>query len=739
VSYVLQRVTARGLVLNQVSGDMLRIGRGTNADLRSDNPAVSLEHAVIQTDAAGYFITDKGSITGTYVNRKPAESARLSKGDVIEIGDLRIEVQLAEAARPLFLRVMQTTARKAGMAEEEEAEAAAPVAGGGVVRATKIDYEDAFRLKRPYFTKLSLVALLTIAALAVVAEVIRPERQTIFMPGGVSSAHARGGDNGKSVAKDCRACHEPWRGVTDQRCIACHARAPHATAELAPPPCISCHPEHRDATKLAQMDAAKCVGCHADLQAHVKAGVRVEPAIAHIAVFGDRHPDFPYPRDPDTLRFNHQLHLRPAGIFNGEGKREVLQCTTCHKLVTTGETTDPKPVTFAADCQRCHKLTFDRRFPNDEAPHGGDPGVVYGFVIGMYSGNRELAGKSPEEIRRILTSRPPRNDDRSAVYAEQVVKTKCAQCHDIQRAGTRLAVKPPVLQTRWLAHVAFDHSGRHAGPCESCHESARRSTSTADVLMPARKDCVACHGAEGKSASTCNTCHSYHEDSKSLPAKLTQAGMLGMGGKRAEMLGTILLAAIVILLLVLLVPVGMAVYQRLRVKPDERITEKRPAVQPTAKMAAINIPPPPPPPPPAAVPATPPPAIPKGTVVAPMVHDRSTDERNVAPQATEMVQWYGMLLCTAGPLEGQRFIVEENGVYIGRDATLSQIVVADSRVSKRHVRIVPRDGKVHAIDQGSTNGTFLGSPGGQRVTEVQLKRGDTIVLADNAAAFLYQI
>ena len=52
---------------------------------------------------------------------------------------------------------------------------------------------------------------------------------------------------------------------------------------------------------------------------------------------------------------------------------------------------------------------------------------------------------------------------------------------------------------------------------------------------------------------------------------------------------------------------------------------------------------------------------------------------------------------------------------------------------------VPRDGKVHAIDQGSLNGTFLGSAGGQRITEVQLKRGDTLVLADNAAAFLYQI
>ena len=147
----------------------------------------------------------------------------------------------------------------------------------------------------------------------------------------------------------------------------------------------------------------------------------------------------------------------------------------------------------------------------------------------------------------------------------------------------------------------------------------------------------------------------------------------------------------------------------------------------------MNVPAPPPPPPPKPTPA------PHGTIIAPLVRDKSTEDRANAPAATEMVQWYGMLLCTAGPLEGQRFIVEENGVYIGRDATMAQIVVPDSRVSKRHVRIVPRDGKVYAIDQGSTNGTFLGTAGGQRITEVQLKRGYVIVMADNAAAFTYQI
>lgn len=103
---------------------------------------------------------------------------------------------------------------------------------------------------------------------------------------------------------------------------------------------------------------------------------------------------------------------------------------------------------------------------------------------------------------------------------------------------------------------------------------------------------------------------------------------------------------------------------------------------------------------------------------------------------TEMVQWFGMLHCTSGPLEGQRFIVEDEGFYIGRDPALAKVVVPDSRVSKRHLRIVPRDGRVWAIDEGSTNGTFLK---GQRITEVQLKRGDTLVLGDNAATFVYQI
>ena len=68
---------------------------------------------------------------------------------------------------------------------------------------------------------------------------------------------------------------------------------------------------------------------------------------------------------------------------------------------------------------------------------------------------------------------------------------------------------------------------------------------------------------------------------------------------------------------------------------------------------------------------------------------------------------FGSITCTSGALMGQRFDIRPEGLYVGRDGTLSQVVVNDNRVSKRHVWIGPRNGRVAVVDQGSTNGTFL--------------------------------
>jgi len=739
--YVIQRVSGRGYALTQVRKETLRIGRGTNADLRSENPAVALEHAIIEPEAGGYLITDKGSITGTYVNRKPVESARLAKGDIIEIGDLRIDIQLVEPGKPLFLRVIPTAVRAPGAAEEDDegdsTMTMAPLAASTrVVRSKKIDYAGAYRLARPWLTKLTLTAFGLIVALVVVGEMIRPERQKAFMPGGLSSAHGRAQVNGVAVASNCQACHTPWKSVENSKCRSCHDIPPHAQNEVNPPDCFECHAEHRGAAKLAADADLRCTGCHADLTRHVRGAVA--PEVARIPFFGDSHPELVPPPDPDRMRFNHKLHLAKGGVFNASGRREKLECTSCHNLVTTGDRIDPVPLKFDAHCQRCHRLTFDARLPDEEVPHGGDPKNLYGYIALRYAGNRDLVGKPPEVVRRILATRKSvALDARAQIAGEHVIKTKCAQCHEITTREPIVAVTP-VIRRDWFPGAKFSH-GKHSNiDCEKCHSGARNSVATPDVLMPVRKDCTDCHARNASQApSTCKTCHGYHASQRLVKASLATGGL----GREGRMLQQILVAVIVILLLVVLVPVGIALFQRLRPEragappkrqappPPQPPTQKVPAITgniPTDKVNRTSVPVVPPP-------VVPPPKIDATQVESPLPTGGAEEGRG-----TQMVEWYGLLKCTSGALDGQRFTIEEGGLYIGRDPALSQVVIPDTKISKRHVRILPRDGKVWAIDEGSTNGTFIaGSP--NRITEVQLKRGDTLILGDNTATFVYQI
>lgn len=747
MSFLVQRSSGRGLTLTQVHGEVLRIGRGTNQELRSENPAVALEHAIIEQDAAGYLITDKGSITGTYVNKKPVETARVAKGDVIEIGDLRIEVQLADPTKPLFLRVVAERAATVFIEEEEEAAPANVVkAGARVVKARKIDYIGAYKLARPWLTKVSATALLLIVALTMIGMVIEPQRQAAFMPGGLSSAHATAQLGGHPVAGNCSACHTPWKSVSSTKCLDCHPQQPHAMNDAHPPDCFSCHAEHRGATKLAEIPDDTCRACHSNLPQHIRD-------------FGDSHPDLVYPADANSLRFNHKHHLQPRGILNAAGKREVLQCATCHALVTVRDKVDPAPVDFERHCQRCHRLTFDDRYPNEEVPHGGDNMKVYGAVFAASSGAAAIVGKPAAEVRRILTQRGAAAPEQQAYLrkANFVFLYKCAVCHEIRKEGQQLAAVAPVIPTTWLARAGFTHGSHRTVDCETCHRGVRASANTSDVLMPKRADCTSCHSpdpARAQARSSCRTCHEYHlrPQRQVVMASLAQAGMGGLGGE-GRMLQGILLAVIVILLLVVLLPVGIALFQRLR--PERTAAPPQPSSpkpvppprSPVAEASTDRVPRQGSGAPPDLAPNAPTSKIePLRLDVAPRaiepepnipgVGATKLDDPPSAGAGTEMVQWNGMLHCTSGPLEGQRFIIEDDGFYIGRDPALAQVVVPDSRVSKRHVRIVPRDGRVWAIDQGSTNGTFLKE---QRITEVQLKRGDTLVLGDNAATFVYQI
>jgi len=101
---------------------------------------------------------------------------------------------------------------------------------------------------------------------------------------------------------------------------------------------------------------------------------------------------------------------------------------------------------------------------------------------------------------------------------------------------------------------------------------------------------------------------------------------------------------------------------------------------------------------------------------------------------------YGRIKFVSGVLAGEEFAVQPEGAYIGRESSLSQIVVSDPRISKRHLWIGVKDALVKIVDQDSRNGTFINDPRSERITEAVLHAGDTVILGESdVARFEYQV
>ena len=95
---------------------------------------------------------------------------------------------------------------------------------------------------------------------------------------------------------------------------------------------------------------------------------------------------------------------------------------------------------------------------------------------------------------------------------------------------------------------------------------------------------------------------------------------------------------------------------------------------------------------------------------------------------------YGSIKFVSGPLSGQQFDIKAEGDFIGRDGGSSQIVIGDPRISKRHVWIGVKAGRVVIADQNSRNGTFVNDPKSARVTETSLNAGDVVILGESDVA-----
>lgn len=73
-----------------LASDRASIGRHPEADVFLNDITVSRRHAEIHREGNEYLVSDLGSLNGTYLNRKRAESSPLHNGDEVQVGKFRL-------------------------------------------------------------------------------------------------------------------------------------------------------------------------------------------------------------------------------------------------------------------------------------------------------------------------------------------------------------------------------------------------------------------------------------------------------------------------------------------------------------------------------------------------------------------------------------------------------------------------------------------------------------------------
>jgi hypothetical protein len=322
----------------------------------------------------------------------------------------------------------------------------------------------------------------------------------------------------------------------DASCLKCHAGRNIHQPSAPPISCSFCHAEHQGKMMAATTDA-NCNFCHgnaATMAAAAGDGNVPETLVHH---FADDHPQFRFitdkMRDPDTLKFNHQLHLTGTTIPNLPGGQK-LDCTFCHQPDATGAYM--KPVAFEKNCRVCHSLQFDPETPQLMLPHGSAEFVsaylrslpkqyadlaakegetdVNGFVTVKLAALRTQFGGGEELEQRVFFSSAtfgPEAQIGSVSGATRALFPGCAYCHEVKAtAAGSPQITPPVQIEPWLTQAKFDHAKHLNIACAVCHD-AIHSEDTADILLPGKETCVTCHSPRGGVADTCAECHTYHK------------------------------------------------------------------------------------------------------------------------------------------------------------------------------------------------------------------------------------
>lgn len=391
-------------------------------------------------------------------------------------------------------------------------------------------------------------------------------------PGGLLAA-GFGAAPGPFQIRSLASTAPPGMSAIDDGCQRCHtAHAFHEPNVPREHSCSACHREHQSAGPMARPTDANCLSCHANrevMEVALEKGKTLSPAAfdfrpgqgrvifkaprpargyTHlIHSFATDHPEFQVLaekiKDPNPLRFNHQLHLSSPNIAPLQGRK--LDCADCHKPDAAG--IFHLKISYAENCKSCHSLQFDVNNPGLLVPHG-NAGHVRAFLRSLPAQYTDLAAMRKGIVRQRerdtfvqqqlellrqqyasgeeLEQRVFHGDARTAPVAKIAGQGErgpakfpgCAYCHTIAATDSGTPeVSQPFVFDRWLIRGRFDHGKHFKVACATCHD-AEHSRETSDVLLPTKASCAECHSPAGGVAESCSTCHSYHSPRKETVA-----------------------------------------------------------------------------------------------------------------------------------------------------------------------------------------------------------------------------
>jgi pSer/pThr/pTyr-binding forkhead associated (FHA) protein len=73
-----------------VDTDDTSIGRDTESSVFLDDITVSRKHAALERRGNGWYVRDRGSLNGTYVNGEQVDETKLATGDELQIGTFKL-------------------------------------------------------------------------------------------------------------------------------------------------------------------------------------------------------------------------------------------------------------------------------------------------------------------------------------------------------------------------------------------------------------------------------------------------------------------------------------------------------------------------------------------------------------------------------------------------------------------------------------------------------------------------